>query len=584
RFADGVSWLADAGVTKFLELGPDATLTAMAAECVEGLFVPATRRDHDEVGTFTSAVSRLWAAGVDVDWPALFADRNPRRVDLPTYAFQRDHYWLTDTATTGDPAGLGLGEAGHPLLGAAVVLAAGDGVLLTGRLSLKTHSWLADHAVAGSVLLPGTAFVELAVRAGDEVGCGCVRELTLQAPLVLPEQGGVQVQVVVGSLDEAGNRSIAVYSRHEDADAPWTLHAEGVLASAGHGEMSADFSVWPPADAHQVDVSDFYASAEAAGYSYGPAFQGLTAVWRRGDEVFAEVALAEQQHGETAAFGVHPALLDTALHTILATSEAGDGLRLPFLWEGVTLHASGATAARVRVKPLGGDTVSVELADRAGQPIAVVESLLLRPVAAEQLTAASASGPDSLYRLEWTEPPVEAQPAVTPDSSPHLARYAGIDAVLTALDAGAVAPEVAYVDVSATATGAPGLVEIDADADARAVLEALELVQGWLGEERLAGSRLVVVTRGAVATDGEAVVDLSGAGVWGLVRSAQSENPGRMVLVDVDPEVESLDDTDVRLALDCGEPQVAVRGGRVLVPRLVRAVAGGDLVVPASCG
>ncbi|MCL7430531.1 polyketide synthase dehydratase domain-containing protein, partial [Streptomyces sp. YS415] len=570
RFADGIKALADAGVTKFLELGPDATLTAMAAESAEGLFVPATRRGHGEVETFTQALSRLWVSGVDVDWAALFEGRNPHRVDLPTYPFQRERYWLTDDAATGDPVELGLGEAGHPLLGAAVPLAGGDGVLLTGRLSTRTHPWLADHAVAGTVLLPGTAFVELAVRAGDEVGCGSVRELTLQAPLVLPEQGGVQIQVVVGAAEEDGRRPLTVYSRPESADGSgaWTLHAEGVLAEAPV-VSSTDLSVWPPAGAEPVDVSGFYAEAEAAGYAYGPVFQGLSAVWRLGDEVFAEVELADDAQGQARAFGVHPALLDSALHAVLATSELREGLRLPFLWEGVSLFASGATAARVRIAPLGGDTLSVELADATGAPIAVAESLMLRPVAADQLAAAAMSGPDSLYRLEWT-------PAAVADAAPvHVTRYAGLDAVLAALDAGDAVPEVALIEVSGPQDGAPL-----ADAAARVTGEVLALVRGWLSEERLAGSRLAVLTRGAVATDGGGLTDLAIAPVWGLVRSAQSENPGRIVLLDADPVAE---EAVLRAALASGEPQSAVREGRVLVPRLVRADgSGGSLTVPGQ--
>ncbi|MDL2082186.1 SDR family NAD(P)-dependent oxidoreductase, partial [Streptomyces sp. GXMU-J15] len=483
-----------------------------------------------------------------MNWAAFFEGRNPHRVDLPTYAFQRDHYWLLDdAAAAGDPVGLGLGEAGHPLLGAAVPLAGGDGVLLAGRLSTRTHPWLADHAVAGNVLLPGTAFVELAVRAGDEVGCASVRELALQAPLVVPEQGGVQVQVVVGGAEAGGQRSVVVYSRPEELgpDAPWTAHAEGVLAEAPV-TASTDFGEWPPADAEDVDVSGFYAEAAAAGYGYGPAFQGLTALWRRGEEVYAEVELAD----EAGAYGVHPALLDSALHALLASSELGGELRLPFLWEGVSLLASGASAARVRMAPRGEDTVSVELSDASGAPLAVAQSLRLRPVAPEQLGTAI---PDSLYRLEW-------QPAPTADAGPvHVTRYAGIDDALAALDAGDTAPEVALVEVGG------------GESAAGTTADVLALLQGWLGEERFAGARLVVVTRGAVATDAGDVVDLAAAPVWGLVRSAQSENPGRLVLVDLDPQAEGDQDSAERAALATDEPQVAVRAGRVLVPRLVRA-------------
>ncbi|MGW5641088.1 polyketide synthase dehydratase domain-containing protein, partial [Streptomyces sp. NPDC003832] len=397
-------------VTKFLELGPDATLTAMAAECAEGLFVPATRRDHNEVGTFTSAVSRLWAAGVDVDWPALFADRHPRRVDLPTYAFQRDRYWLESGPASPDVTGAGLASTDHPLLGAAVSLAADGGVVLTGRLSTRTHPWLADHAVAGTVLLPGTAFVELAIRAGDEVGTGHLTELTLQEPLVLDgrDGAGVQVQVVVGAADEGeGRRSLAVYSRAEGSDAAWTLHAEGVLGAVTPdvAPTPLDLTAWPPADAEPVDVSGFYDRAEAAGYGYGPAFQGMTAAWRRGDEVFAEVSLGDDLRTEAGAFGLHPALLDAALHTMLAVSGEAQELRLPFLWEGVSLLASGATAARVHITSVGTDSVSVVLADPAGETIARVESLTLRPVTAEQLASSVSGERDSLYRLTWESVP-----------------------------------------------------------------------------------------------------------------------------------------------------------------------------------
>ncbi|MFD3844089.1 KR domain-containing protein, partial [Streptomyces sp. NPDC058642] len=570
RFADGIAALAESGVTKFLELGPDATLTAMAAENADGLFVPATRRGHDEVDTFTQALSRLWVSGVDVDWAALFADRNPHRVDLPTYAFQRERYWLESAGPTGDPVGLGQGAAGHPLMGAAVSLAADGGVMLTGRLSLRTHSWLADHAVSGTFLFPGTGFVELAIRAGDEVGCAHLAELTLQAPLILPAQNGVQVQVVVGAVDEDGRRRVTVYSRPETAEA-WTAHAEGVLAQAP-ADPPAALTVWPPAGAEPVDVSGFYAAAGAAGYGYGPAFQGMTAAWRRGDELFAEVELAEELHAEAGEFGVHPALLDASLHAVLATAEPSEGLRLPFLWEGVSLLASGATAARVRITTLGGDALSVFLADGTGAPIAAADSLTLRPVTAEQLTSSLATETDSLYRLMWESVPQSAD-----------ADVAGDWAVI------GTAEEGGYVDLAALLDGVssvPPLVLFTPPAGGdpeTTTANVLTLVQSWLGEERLAGSRLVVVTRGAVAIDGGDLADLATAPVWGLVRSAQSEYPERFVLLDLDPTADGDDAAVVRSALASGEPQLAFREGRVLVPRLVRAAgSGGSLVVPAG--
>ncbi|WP_261717709.1 type I polyketide synthase [Streptomyces sp. FZ201] len=576
RFADGLRTLTEAGVTKFLELGPDATLTAMAAESTDGVLVAATRRDHNEVDTLTSAVSRLWASGVDVNWAAFFEGRNPHRVDLPTYPFQHDRYWLDAPTPTGNPTDLGLDATEHPLLGAAMSLAADGGVVLTGRVSLGTHPWLADHTVSGTVLLPGTAFVELAIRAGDEVGCGQLVELTLRSPLIVPEQGGVQIQAVVGAADEDGRRALTVYARPESTDEAWTAHAEGVLAEA-RTAAPADLTAWPPPGAEPLALSGFYTRAEEAGYAYGPAFQGLTAAWRRADELFAEVELA----AEADAFGLHPALLDSALHVVLATAEdPGEELRLPFHWEGVALHSSGATTARVRIAPEGDGTLSVLLADGTGAPVAVIDSLTLRPVTPEQLAAAVDTSGDSLHRLAWEPAPQAAaeRPVrdwavlgsgqdlpVPPNGSPYPD--------LTALQA--ARPPVPPLVLHAPTPG---------NDPERTTTDLLTLVQTWLSDDRLSDTRLAIVTRGAVATADADPVDLSTAPLWGLIRSAQSEHPGRFLLLDLDTTVDEDDAAVVRAGLACGEPQVAVREGLPLVPRLVRAAGSVDHLTPPSDG
>ncbi|WP_461012449.1 type I polyketide synthase [Streptomyces capparidis] len=540
--------------------------------------------------TLTSAVSRLWCTGTDIDWPAFFTGHTPRHVDLPTYAFQRRRYWLEAPSGASDVSGAGLAAADHPLLGAAVALAAGDGVLLTGRLSTATHPWLKDHAVAGTVVLPGTAFVEMVLRAGDEVGCGLLRELALQAPLVLPEQGAVLVQLVVGAADDAGRRTVTVYSRPEDAaaDTPWTAHAEGVLAAEEPDLGDADLTAWPPAGAESVDVSGFYPDAEAAGYGYGPAFQGLRAVWRRGEEIFAEVELPEQQHGEAARFGVHPALLDAALHAVLAADGGDGGLRLPFMWEGVSLSAVGAAALRVRLVRSGADAVAVRVADAAGEPVAAVESLLLRPVTGGRLAALTSvsAGTEQadLLRLDWTPLPAGDTAARTGDWAVIGAadlgvegeRHTGIDALLSALDAGAAAPGVALLPLM---TDEPAGDTLASDAE-ETTRRALESVRRWLADDRLADARLVVVTRGAVAARAGEAPRLAVAPVWGLLRSAQSEHPGRFLLVDLDPAAEDDLAAVVASALAVGEGQVAVRCGAVLVPRLVRALSSGGVLVP----
>ncbi len=289
RFADSVRHLQTHRATHFIEAGPGSGLTASIEQSLssaEAVVVSVLGKDRPEVAALMGAAGHLFTSGMRVDWPEVFAGSGGRRVELPTYAFQRRRFWSTPASTgPADAAGLGLGGAAHALLGAVVERPDSGGVVLTGRLSLAVQPWLVDHVVGGVVLFPGAGFVELVIRAGDEVGCAVIEELVLAAPLVVHQGSGVQVQVVVGAADESGSRAVSVYSRGDNSDGGWLLHAEGTLGVAA-AEASVDLSVWPPADAMRVDISDGYARLAARGYEYGPAFQGLVAIWRRGHGAF----------------------------------------------------------------------------------------------------------------------------------------------------------------------------------------------------------------------------------------------------------------------------------------------------------
>ncbi|UJW29895.1 SDR family NAD(P)-dependent oxidoreductase [Saccharothrix sp. AJ9571] len=478
RFADGVAVLPGLSVSTVLEVGPGGTLTGLGSDCLPADsrigFVAGARGGMSESRAVLTALAELHVRGVEVDWAACFG--GGRRVDLPTYAFQRERFWLDVPAATGQVL------SGHPMLGATTRLAIGDGVLFTSQLSSRSHPWLADQAVSIA------AFVELAIRAGDEIGCPVIEELTVEAPLILPEQGAIQLQVMVS------DRAVSIHSGGEGA---WTRHATGTLTT------------------REID----------AGVDPAP-----------GDEVALPAEI------DATGYGLHPALLDAALRTV--TSD------MPTEWRGVTLHASGATSVRVQLTATGADSFTLHLADPAGAPVATVESLAVRPLKSATVT-------DSLYRVDWIPCPATGSGRV------ELLAVVGPTPRLTAsLTDAVVHPDLRSLAESVSAGApVPDLVMVELDGDARAVAhQALELYQAWLTESSLASARLVVLTKDA--------------GARAMGRSVQWERPDRIVLVDLDDQESSLHALPAVLAT--GEPELAIRSGELLVPRLARAGAGGS--------
>jgi polyketide synthase 7 len=539
QFERAVRSACDAGHRVFIESSPHPVLIAgieqtLAGQVDDTIVLPSLGRDDGGLQRFWLSVGQAHVAGVGVDWRAALA--GGRRVDLPTYGFVRRRFWLlTGSSGSGDAGSLGVAGAEHGLLGAVVERPDSGGVVLTGRLSVAAQPWLAGHAVAGTLLFPGAGFVELAIRAGDQVGCGAIEELTLSAPLVLSATEGVQVQVVVGAPGEAGRREVSVYSSGAQPGSEWALHAQGLL-SARPVPASADLSVWPPVGATAVDVEGAYERLAQRGYQYGPAFQGLRAMWRRGNETFAEVDVPQDAGAPVSGFGMHPVLLDAALHALGAAGE-GDQTVLPFSWQGVSLHAAGASRARVAIAPAGADAVSVELADASGLPVLSVRSLVMRPVSPKQLSAAAAPA-EGLLEVAW---------------SPIALADNGVDDGVAVWELGG-----AGADVVASAHAA--------------TTEVLGVLQSWLAGEGT--GVLAVLTRGAVALAGEDVSDLAGAAVWGLVRSAQAEHPGRLVLVDSDGS------EDMHTVIGSGEPQLVVRAGVVYAARLAPVSADSVFKLP----
>ncbi|MEU6200453.1 type I polyketide synthase, partial [Streptomyces sp. NPDC047061] len=522
RFHDGLTHLhTEHSPALYLELGPRPTLTTLTQQSLDGVVAHAVL-DHrkDDATAFLTALAHTGAP-----WKAPAV--RPR-VPLPTYPFQHRRYWLTGDAAPETATGLGLAAAGHPLLGAAVELP-DETVVLTGRLSTGTHPWLLDHAVHGTPLLPAAALLDLALHAGRAVGCPVVDELTLLEAVLLAPETPLDLHLIAGPPNPAGTRRLTVRSRPSGSDTPWTEHATGTLTSVEPAPVPVPDV---PDDASPVDVSGLYETLAAHGYDYGPAFQNLAGLSESGDALHATVRLGEDT--PTTGFGVHPALFDAALHP-LALREASNGgrLLLPYSWSGVVLHAADATEARAVVEPAGGDAHRIVLAGADGRPVLTVGSLSVRALPDGALAGRRR---DPLYETAW----VPASASADPQESPY---------VLLPV------PDEPREPLDVASAALPGLRDL-LDGDAR----------------------IVVVTSGAVVAGPGEDPRLDHTVLWGLVRTAQSEHPGRIVLIDSDRTAASA--AALAPAIASGEPQLALRDGRALVPRLTPLTAAPDAPPP----
>nr|APD71853.1 type I polyketide synthase 1 [Streptomyces sp.] len=569
-FEPAIRALAAGGAGCFLEMSPHPVLGVAMEETVAAAgagrvgVVGSLQRRQGGMKRFLLSLAEAHVAGVKVDWATCFADSGAQQVPLPTYAFQRKRYWPSARPVAGDPTASGLGRVEHPVLTAGMHLADRDEWVLTGRLSHESQPWLRDHAAFGLPVTPNTTLVELALAAGRDVGTPLLDEMMFEAPLLLPDGAALQIQAIVGAPGADGRRPVAVHSRPDgDQHAESTRHCTGWLAP--DTEPAAGWAgEWPPAGAEPVPVDGLYAALADLGLDCGPALHGVRAAWRSGGEVYAELALPE---GVGAAdFGIHPALFESALHCgQLGFTEQGSP-KLPVSWSGVRLAATGAARGRARVTS-DGDTLRLDVFGEDGALVLGVDRVAFHEVDPAHLEELR-RGQSSLYRVDWVPVPVGAATPVRMAALGGAAggvadRYADLADLERAVDGGAAAPQAVLTVIDTPAGVDPSAVRGAAD-------EASALVRRWVDHGRSGEAVLVVATRRAVGVRDEEVPDPAQAAVWGVLRSAQSEHPGRFLVVDVDGDAEP--DWGAVLGLD--EPQLAVRAGQVLAPRLALVPVG----------
>ncbi|NED89425.1 SDR family NAD(P)-dependent oxidoreductase, partial [Streptomyces sp. SID11233] len=600
RFLDGLRALRAEGIDTFVELGPQAVLTAMSRTVLDtdepdrrqagpaAVTFSVLRRDRPEATAFEQAMATAHVHGLPVATAPAPSPGSGTALaaQLPTYAFQRSRYWLDAPAPQAPLAAAGLSPAGHPLLAAVVALPDARGTVWTATLSTRTHPWTAEHTLAGRPVLPGTALLELALTAAGEDG---VAELAFENPLVLPEDAPVRLRLWHGPAAADGTRPVAVHSApagdlaDDPADDGWTLHATGRTEPAALPADGPDLTgltgTWPPEGAEPVALDGEHERFAEAGIGYGPAFQGLRTAWRLGEDVYAYAALPEPEAAEAPGYGIHPALLDSALHAVTAGREDAHGL-VPFAWTDVTLYAAGADALRIRISPAGPDSVAVTAADPGGRAVFAARSLAMRRVSADRLSADRVSA-DLLLRPDWN--PLPAAPAAGSATVQGTDWYLLGDhdpAVAEALTAAGARPRHCAGPQDLDGVHANDGTPVQVLADLRGARDpheagarALALARSWLLAAHLAGSRLTLLTHGAVDCAGP-VTDPAAAAAWGLLRSARTEHPGRFALVDLDTAPASYAALPTALTRGDAPGQLALRDGTPHAPTAVRAATG----------
>ncbi|WP_191499903.1 type I polyketide synthase, partial [Mycobacterium simulans] len=416
RFHDGVSRLLAQGEQMFVELSPHPVLAPAISDTVahtpqrsQSLVVSTLHRDRADLDALAAAVGRLHTCGHSPSWRQLYP--RGRVVGLPTYPFEHHRYWLAPAAAA-DVSAAGLAQVEHPLLGAVTGLVDDDQVVvMTGRLSTSTQSWLAGHVVGDGVVVPATAYIDMLLAAGERAGCPVIAELVIQARLRLTEDAPTDVQITVQPVDEGGRRRFSVHSRTggQHSSSGWVLHATGVLSGSGQHPVDGPVAV-PAGTVEPIDTDDFYGGLAGRGLVLGDLFRSVRSIGH--DPVDPNIGYAEVElpaGADVAGYGIHPALLDATFQVVGSGLFDGSApaaeptvLRVPFAVSGVVLHATAATRLQVVMTCLDAETFRVLAVDAAGEPVLSIDRVTMRALP-EQLPQSSAAGGEGLFDLSWVE-------------------------------------------------------------------------------------------------------------------------------------------------------------------------------------
>ena len=422
RFADGVKTLHDSGYGTFVEIGPAATLCAMAQRVLgnDAAYLPSLRRGRADWTQLAATMRDLYLCGVSIDWEGFDRDYSRRRVSLPTYPFERKRYWIEPAAATRQQPAAAAANA-HPLLGPAFRTARGQAIFES-TINTDTLPYLLDHRKHATTLLPATAYLEIGLAAADELfgrGPHAFDDLVIADALVIPAGVPVAVQTIA-TPDGPDAAQFELFSRSDNGD--WRRHATGMLRKQPSSPAArADLAALGDACPTPLDGGDYYGAMRHDGHEFGPSFQVVRELFQGTRLSLARLQLHAAEAADARQYLVHPALLDGAMQIIGAAvtgEQLGDGeTYLPVTFERLTVHrrglATGWGVARLRQADAATRTLAadIQLLDDEGEIAAVIEGLYLKPIHRDAVSGAATVNTDWLHEVAWTESQLVAEPA-----------------------------------------------------------------------------------------------------------------------------------------------------------------------------
>jgi len=613
RVSETLAQIARDGANIFLEISPHPVVTGAVRQCLShigahGVAIGSLTREGDSLLELRKVFASLYVQGYPVPWEVLHPDAG-RCVSLPTYPWQREHFWV-DQIGASFPAATHSQVAGcHPLLGMDRQVAQTGAHVWETTLDSYTLPWLQDHGIRSTAILPGAAYLEMAVAAGREAlswDAITIKSATFERMLLLAEPNGRQVQTILTRSGRDDAR-VTIYSRSAGEGSEWTLHA-GMEITRVAREEPATVNIGELHKLYNDEVSlpDFYGALKEKGLEYGPSFQGLVNLRRGNGGALAEIVLREQAGSARGAYALPPALLDAAFQAVATISNengAPDAVYLPHSVRDMAVHhdlpekmwcrATLAPGAEPGAQTLN---AALTLFRSDGQPVAEIGCLTFKRLD-EVKPEIGYTVEGSLYRIAWESLPRKEAPRSGAATAPWLIMVdeSGFgNAVLAALRAcgetGILVPAGIRRDelegklAECEPRGVIFLHGLDAGAapaDARhaardtVCANALKVVQALAARQGQSETPLWLVTRGAVScgteTNEPAVMQ---APLWGFGRVLAAEHPDLWGgLIDLDPEGggEQADLLITEILAPDAERQIAFRGGERRGVRLVRA-------------